>query len=73
MTGIVGVRYDEIPIGPMFGAFLASLAGEFAGLAVDATEENVQARMAAPTGEKSEFPVGAWPTVTYSSALEEMQ
>ncbi len=32
MAGIVGVRYDTIPIEPMFEAFLASLAGEFAGL-----------------------------------------
>ena len=73
MAGIVGVRYDEIPIGPMFGAFLASLAGEFAGLAVDATEENIQARIRGTllmalsnkfgsivltTGNKSEMAVG---------------
>ena len=36
-------------------------------------EENVQSRMTAPEGEKSAFPIGAWPTVTYSAALEEMQ
>jgi glyoxylase-like metal-dependent hydrolase (beta-lactamase superfamily II) len=36
-------------------------------------EENVQSRMAAPTGETSAFPIGAWPTVTYSSALDEVQ
>lgn len=36
-------------------------------------EENVQFRMAAPTGETSAFPIGAWPTVTYSSALDEVQ
>ena len=29
--------------------------------------------MAAPVGEKSAFPIGAWPTVTYASALEETQ
>jgi cyclase len=29
--------------------------------------------MTAPTGEKSAFPFGSWPTVTYSSALEETQ
>ena len=45
MALIVGVRYDEIAIGPMFDAFLASLREEFAGLAVDATEENIQARI----------------------------
>jgi NAD+ synthetase len=73
MAAIVGVRYDEIPIGPMFDAFLASLAGEFAGLPVDATEENIQARIRGTllmalsnkfgaivltTGNKSEMAVG---------------
>ena len=41
----LGVRYDEISIVPEFEAFKASLAGEFAGLAQDATEENIQARI----------------------------
>ena len=73
MARIVGVRYDEIPIGPMFDAFLASLAGEFAGLAPDAAEENIQARIRGTllmalsnkfgsivltTGNKSEMAVG---------------
>jgi NAD+ synthetase len=73
MAGIVGVRYDEIAIGPMFDAFLASLAGEFAGLPVDAAEENIQARVRGTllmalsnkfgsivltTGNKSEMAVG---------------
>ena len=73
MAAIVGVRYDEIPIGPMFDAFLASLAGEFAGLPVDSTEENIQARIRGTllmalsnkfgaivltTGNKSEMAVG---------------
>ena len=73
MAGIVGMRYDEIPIGPMFDAFLASLAGEFAGLPVDSTEENIQARIRGTllmalsnkfgaivltTGNKSEMAVG---------------
>lgn len=39
------VRYDEISIIPEFDAFKASLAGEFKGLAEDATEENIQARI----------------------------
>src|SRR5256884_10009100 len=39
------VRYDEIPIGPAFDAFLALLAREVARLPVDATEENLQARI----------------------------
>lgn len=41
----LGVRYDEISIVPMFDAFRASLAKEFAGLKEDATEENIQARV----------------------------
>ncbi len=73
MSRIVGVRYEEIPIGPMFGAFLDSLAGDFAGLAPDAAEENIQARIRGTllmalsnkfgsivltTGNKSEMAVG---------------
>ncbi len=45
MAARLGVRYDEIGIAPMFDAFLDSLAGQFAGLAEDATEENIQARV----------------------------
>ena len=73
MAQHAGVRYDEIPIGPMFDAFLGALAGELAGRPPDATEENIQARirgtllMAASnrsgaivltTGNKSEMAVG---------------
>jgi NAD+ synthase (glutamine-hydrolysing) len=73
MAGGLGVRYDEIPIGPMFDAFESALAGEFAGLPVDAAEENVQARIRGTllmalsnkfgavvltTGNKSEMAVG---------------
>ncbi|HXT05222.1 MAG TPA: NAD(+) synthase, partial [Casimicrobiaceae bacterium] len=73
MARIVGVRYDEIPIGPMFDAFLTSLTDEFAGLAPDAAEENIQARIRGTllmalsnkfgaivltTGNKSEMAVG---------------
>ena len=47
--------------------------GAAGGRAPILAEENVQSRMAAPEGEKSVFPIGAWPTVTYSSALEEAQ
>ena len=39
------VRYDEISIKPMFETFRQSLAQEFAGLAEDTTEENIQARI----------------------------
>ena len=45
MAARVGVRYDEIAIAPMFDAFRHSLAGQFAGLAEDTTEENIQARV----------------------------
>jgi len=45
MAQRLGVRYDEISIEPMVRAFEASLATEFAGRAVDATEENIQARV----------------------------
>ena len=45
MAERLSVRYDEISIVPMFDAFRASLAQEFAGLAEDATEENIQARI----------------------------
>ena len=73
MAGRLGVRYDELPIGPVFDAFLGTLAGEFAGLAADTTEENIQARIRGTllmalsnkygsivltTGNKSEMAVG---------------
>jgi len=73
MAGIVGVRYDEVPIEGPFEAFLGALSGEFAGLPVDATEENIQARIRGTllmalsnkrgaivltTGNKSEMAVG---------------
>ncbi len=45
MAARLGVRYDEIAIAPQFDAFKASLAQEFKGLAEDATEENLQARI----------------------------
>jgi len=73
MAGMLGVRYDEIPIEPMMNAFRASLAGDFKGLPADATEENIQARIRGTllmalsnkfgaivltTGNKSEMAVG---------------
>jgi NAD+ synthase (glutamine-hydrolysing) len=45
MAARLGVRYDEIDIAPMFGAFRDALASQFAGLAEDTTEENIQARV----------------------------
>ena len=73
MAGIVGVRYDEISIEPVFGAFLDALAAEFRDLPPDAAEENIQARIRGTllmalsnkfgsivltTGNKSEMAVG---------------
>src|SRR5260370_11031356 len=73
LTKNLEVRYDEIPIGPVFAVFLALLAKEFARLPVDATEENLQARIRGTllmalsnkfgaivltTGNKSEMAVG---------------
>ena len=73
MANRLGVKYDEIPISPMFDAFEQSLAPEFEGLSPDATEENIQARIRGTllmalsnksgrivltTGNKSEMAVG---------------
>ena len=73
MTRRLGVRYDVIPIGPVFDAFRAALALQFAGRAADVTEENLQARVRGTllmalsnkfgsivltTGNKSEMAVG---------------
>jgi NAD+ synthase (glutamine-hydrolysing) len=41
----LGVRYQEIAIAPMMAVFEQALAPDFAGLAPDATEENIQARI----------------------------
>ena len=73
MAGILGVRYDEIPIDDVFKAFKHALADEFRGRAEDSTEENIQARtrgtllmamsnkfgsIVLTTGNKSEMAVG---------------
>ncbi len=73
MADRLGVRYDELPIGPIFDAFRQTLATEFAGLPEDTTEENLQARIRGnllmalsnkfgaivlTTGNKSETAVG---------------
>lgn len=67
------VRYRSISIEPMYEAFMAGLSDEFAGLARDTTEENLQARcrgvllmaisnkkgyLVLTTGNKSEMAVG---------------
>ncbi len=73
MVATLNVRYDEIPIKPVFDSFLAALANEFRGLPWDTTEENIQARVRGTllmalsnkygsivltTGNKSEMAVG---------------
>ncbi|MBV8405008.1 MAG: NAD+ synthase [Gammaproteobacteria bacterium] len=70
---LLGIRYSVLSIEGMFEATLATLKEEFAGLAADATEENVQSRcrmlllmglsnktgrMLLTTGNKSEMAVG---------------
>jgi NAD+ synthase (glutamine-hydrolysing) len=72
-AGILGVHYSELSIEGMFESTLATLKGEFAGRAPDATEENIQSRcrmlllmgisnktgrMLLTTGNKSEMAVG---------------
>ena len=73
MADRVGVRHDVIDIAPQFEAFKAALSPQFAGLAEDTTEENLQARirgtllmalsnktgaMVLTTGNKSEMATG---------------
>ncbi|OZI34410.1 NAD+ synthase [Bordetella genomosp. 10] len=45
MAKRLGVQYDVITIGSVVDSFEAMLAPHFAGLPVDATEENIQARV----------------------------
>lgn len=45
MAGVQGVRYDEIPIEPIYEAFETALADQFKGYPVDASEENLQSRI----------------------------
>ena len=69
----LGVRYDVIPIEPMYDAFMDALTPVFDGAAPDTTEENIQARirgvllmalsnktgaLVLTTGNKSEMAVG---------------
>ena len=72
-AGLLGVRLDEISIGPAMEAFEAMLSPSFGDLPPDTTEENIQARsrglalmalsnktgdMVVSTGNKSEMSVG---------------
>ncbi len=73
MAQNLGVQYDEIPISGPVDALEQSLAEQFKGLKVEATEENIQARvrgtllmalsnktgrLVLTTGNKSEMAVG---------------
>ncbi|HPE58883.1 MAG TPA: NAD+ synthase [Thiolinea sp.] len=42
---VLGVRFDIIPIEPVFAGFTQALEPVFTGLAADVTEENLQARI----------------------------
>jgi NAD+ synthetase len=69
----VGIRLDVVPIDDVFDAYRSTLAGVFAGVPEDVTEENIQARIRGnalmalsnkfgsivlATGNKSEYAVG---------------
>ena len=69
----LGVKYDVVPIEPMFDAFMGQLTPFFDGMATDTTEENLQSRcrgvllmalsnktgaLVLTTGNKSEVAVG---------------
>jgi NAD+ synthetase len=73
MVAILGVKYTEVAIKPVYDAFRAQLAPSFAGCAEDTTEENLQARirgtllmalsnkfgsLVVTTGNKSEMATG---------------
>ncbi len=73
MVEILGVKYDEFSIEPIFQDYLSLLQDSFNGCKVDATEENLQARirgnllmalsnkfgsLVLTTGNKSEMSVG---------------
>jgi NAD+ synthase (glutamine-hydrolysing) len=72
-AGLLGVRYDIIPIAPIYDATVGQLESIFEGREEDVTEENIQARcrglllmsisnktgrMLLTTGNKSEMAVG---------------
>jgi NAD+ synthase (glutamine-hydrolysing) len=73
VAAALGIRFEVIPIEPVFTSLLAALAPSFAGRAADVTEENLQARVRGTllmaisnkmgelllsTGNKSELSVG---------------
>ena len=82
---LLGIDFQVIPIEPAFYSFLELLKDEFAGLPVDTTEENIQARcrgvllmavsnkkhkIVLTTGNKSEMPWAMPPcTVIWRGAM----
>ncbi len=73
MANMLGVKYSEIAIKPMYETYITALAPQFGNLPFDATEENLQARIrgmllmalsnkfgsiVVTTGNKSEMAVG---------------
>jgi NAD+ synthetase len=73
LAASLGIATQTLPIAPIMDAFTTALAGPFAGLAEDTTEENIQSRirgnllmalsnkggaMLLTTGNKSELAVG---------------
>ena len=73
MAALLGVKYSEVAIKPVFAQFLTVLAPIFADHVIDVTEENIQARirgtllmaisnkfgqLVITTGNKSEMAVG---------------
>ncbi len=73
LAGLLGIRYEVLPIAQAVNGFEEILSGTFAGLPRDITEENLQARtrgtllmaisnktgaMVVTTGNKSEMSVG---------------
>lgn len=73
MADIVGVKYSEIAIKPLYDMYLTALSPQFGDMPFDATEENLQARIrgmllmaisnkfgsiVVTTGNKSEMAVG---------------
>ena len=73
LAGALGIRYDVVPIEPVFAPLKAQLGDIFEGLEEDTTEENMQARIRGnilmsmsnkfsslllTTGNKSELAVG---------------
>jgi NAD+ synthase/NAD+ synthase (glutamine-hydrolysing) len=69
----LGIRFEIVPIGPIFDSYRKALAGVFAGLPDDVAEENIQSRirgnivmamsnkfghLVLTTGNKSELAVG---------------